>query len=221
MKGVVCLLQDQASVIYVRLRKQVIHPAGAPIRLRDIARILADPSLERELLDMVLSRSEPSDGNRIVIDMLQIISRIKAKHPSVLIEFIGEPHVLVVIQKAPRKPSIVLFVLVWLLLFFGAGLTIMNFHADVSMPEVHIRIVEMITGHRDEHPYLFQVAYSLGIGFGMILFFNHLFKKKWNEEPTPLEVEMYLYQENLNQYVIAEEYEKMRLAESSPKGKQP
>ncbi|MNP81772.1 hypothetical protein D3C76_1802270 [compost metagenome] len=48
----------------------------------------------------------------------------------------------------------------------------------------------------------------------MIIFFNHLFKKKWNEEPTPLEVEMYLYQENLNQYVIAEEYEKMRRSEA-------
>lgn len=219
MKGVVCLLQKHDAVIYVRLRKQVIHPAGAPIRLRDIARVLADPGLEPELLDMVLSRSQPGDGNRIVIDMLQIISRIKAMHPSMHIEFIGEPHVLVVIEKAPKRPSILLFVLVWLLLFFGAGLTIMNFHADVSMPEVQVRIVEMITGQRDEHPYLFQVAYSLGIGFGMILFFNHLFKKKWNEEPTPLEVEMYLYQENLNQYVIAEEYEKMRLTESTTKEK--
>ncbi len=43
-------------------------------------------------------------------------------------------------------------------------------------------------------------------------FFNHLFKKKWNEEPTPLEVEMYLYQENLDQYVVAEEYRKMNKA---------
>lgn len=214
-------MQDQASVIYVRLRKQVGLPAGAPIRLRDVARILADPKLERELLELVLSKSEPSDGNRIVIDMLQVISKIKSRYPAVHVEFIGEPHVLVEVMKSPKKPSIILFVLVWLLLFFGAGLTIMNFHADVSMPEVHIRIVEMVTGHRDEHPYLFQIAYSLGIGFGMILFFNHLFKKKWNEEPTPLEVEMYLYQENLNQYVIAEEYEKMRISESRDRTKKP
>ena len=41
----------------------------------------------------------------------------------------------------------------------------MNFHADVNMLEVQIRIVEMVTGKRDEHPYLFQIAYSLGLGF--------------------------------------------------------
>ncbi|MMZ70306.1 hypothetical protein D1872_333160 [compost metagenome] len=52
----------------------------------------------------------------------------------------------------------------------------------------------------------------------MIVFFNHLFKKKWNEEPTPLEVEMYLYQENLNQYVVAEEFKKKRAAERQSKG---
>ncbi len=93
--------------------------------------------------------------------------------------------------------------------FFGSALTIMNFHADVSMQEVQIRIVEMITGRRDEHPYLFQVAYSIGIGFGMAVFFNHLFKKKWNEEPTPLEVEMFLYQQNVDQYVVIQETERM------------
>lgn len=94
-------------------------------------------------------------------------------------------------------------------LFFGSALTIMNFHADVNMQEVQIRIVEMLTGHRDEHPYLFQVAYSIGIGFGMAVFFNHLFKKKWNEEPTPLEVEMFLYQQNVDKYVVIEESERM------------
>jgi len=44
----------------------------------------------------------------------------------------------------------------------------------------------------------------------MVVFFNHLFKKKWNEEPTPLEVEMFLYQENIDQYVVAEEYKRMK-----------
>lgn len=39
----------------------------------------------------------------------------------------------------------------------------------------------------------------------MVLFFNHIFKKKFNEEPNPLEVEMFMYQENVNTYVIAEE----------------
>lgn len=206
-------------IIYLRLRKQVGLPAEVPIRLGDVARVLAAPELESELLRLVLVRPEQRDGNLIVIDMLQVISILRDRYPGQRIEWIGEPHVLVEMIRKEKPASLLLFVLVWLLLFFGAALTIMNFHADVSMPEVQVRIVEMITGERDEHPYLFQAAYSLGIGFGMIVFFNHLFKKKWNEEPTPLEVEMFLYQENLNQYVVAEEYKKMQQqAEAVEKG---
>ncbi|MNO20766.1 Stage V sporulation protein AA [compost metagenome] len=201
------------SNVYLRLSKQVAIPIGSPIRLKDIAHIMAEPHIESELLDIVMDRPESSDGNLIVIDMLQVISQIKHLFPDAQVEIIGEPQVLVEMIAEKKKPSILLFIAVWLLLFFGAALTIMNFHADVSMPAVQIRIVEMITGERDEHPYLFQAAYSIGIGLGMIVFFNHLFKKKWNEEPTPLEVEMFLYQENLNQYVIAEEYKKKREAE--------
>ncbi|MNP79175.1 hypothetical protein D3C76_1769570 [compost metagenome] len=43
----------------------------------------------------------------------------------------------------------------------------------------------------------------------MAVFFNHLFKKKWNEEPTPLEVEMFLYQQNVDKFVVIEETERM------------
>ncbi|RUT47719.1 stage V sporulation protein AA [Paenibacillus anaericanus] len=198
-----------ASIIYLRLRKQVGLPPGSPIKLGDVARVLAEPDQEAKLLSLVLVRPESRDGNLIVIDMLHVIRVIREQFPEIQVEFVGEPHVLVELVSKEKKPSPILFVLVWLLLFFGAALTIMNFHADVSMPEVQVRIVEMITGERDEHPYLFQAAYSMGLGLGMIVFFNHLFKKNWNDEPTPLEVEMFLYQENLNHYIIAEEYKKM------------
>lgn len=210
---------DFASLIYLRLRKQVALSAGSPIRIRDVARIITASELEEKVMDLILDVPECQDGNLIVIDMLEVIACIRKHYPQMQVEFIGEPHVLVEMIKEEKKPSLILFVAVWLLLFFGAALTIMNFHMDVSMQEVQVRIVELISGRKDDHPYLFQGAYSIGIGFGMIIFFNHLFKKKWNEEPTPLEVEMFLYQENLNHYAIAEEYKKMHLAEKLGKRK--
>ncbi|MGW6166866.1 stage V sporulation protein AA, partial [Bacillus altitudinis] len=76
---------------------------------------------------------------------------------------------------------------------------------DVSMRLVHIRLYEMITGNTVEHPYLLQIPYSFGLGFGMILFFNHVFKKRLNEEPSPLEVEMFKYQLDLDHYVALNE----------------
>ncbi len=93
----------------------------------------------------------------------------------------------------------------------------MNFHADVSMKEVHQRISELVTGKRQNHPLWFQIPYSVGIGLGMLLFFNHLFRKRLNDEPNPLELEMYMYQENVNTYVIAEEMGKKNKKNSNNK----
>lgn len=204
--------QHSAPAIYIQLKNRVTVSKGKDVTLGDIAFLIAEPELKASLEAIVLKRPKQSDGNLILIDLLMVIPLIHELLPDAVIEPIGEGRTIVQIEGPieARKPSIALFVLVWLLLFFGSALTIMNFHADVNMQEVQIRIVEMITGHRDEHPYVFQIAYSFGIGFGMVIFFNHLFKKKWNEEPTPLEVEMYLYQKNIDHYVINEEYSKMK-----------
>ncbi|OKP95710.1 stage V sporulation protein AA [Paenibacillus sp. P46E] len=201
-----------APAIYIQLKNRVTVPKGKGVLLRDVAYLITEPEWREPLYSLLLLDPAQSDGNLILIDLLTVIPKIHDLLPGADIQPIGEGRTLVQIEGPveSRKPSIALFVLVWLLLFFGSALTIMNFHADVSMLEVQVRIVEMLTGRRDEHPYVFQVAYSLGIGFGMVIFFNHLFKKKWNEEPTPLEVEMFLYQKNIDHYVVNEEYSKLK-----------
>lgn len=212
--------------VYLQLRNRIRLPRDQTVKLGDVAFIVCDPEWEEDLCCLPLRLPKDRDGDRILMDLIQIIPKIRQLIPNVQIEPMGNHHTLVELLGPSTKPSRLWFPIIWLLLFFGSALTIMNFHADVNMLEVHIRIVEMVTGQRDEHPYLFQIAYSLGIGFGMTVFFNHLFKKKWNEEPTPLEVEMFLYQENLDHFVVAEEYKKMKTTEypeliqkKKPKGK--
>ncbi|MCM3784067.1 stage V sporulation protein AA [Neobacillus mesonae] len=198
-------------IVYVRLHSRIKIKLGTALQIRHVAHVLTDPvGLENRILDAELMHTESKDGSLLLVDVLQIIGRLQEIVPGAQIEALGSSHTLVELIPHDRPPSKSLFVLVWLLLFVGSALTIMNFHADVNMKEVHIRIVEMLTGYRDENPYLFQTAYSIGIGFGMAVFFNHLFKKKWNDEPTPLEVEMYLYQQNVDQYAVSEEYERIK-----------
>jgi stage V sporulation protein AA len=81
----------------------------------------------------------------------------------------------------------------------------MNFHEDVSMQTVHQKLFHLLTGIEDQKPLTIQIPYSIGLGLGMTLFFNHFFKKRINDEPSPLEVEMFNYQQSLDQYVIMNE----------------
>ena len=80
----------------------------------------------------------------------------------------------------------------------------MNFHADVSMATVHQKLYAIITGREVVHPLLLQIPYSLGLGSGMILFFNRFFKRRLNEEPDPLELEMYRYDDSIHDYRVAQ-----------------
>lgn len=201
--------QLSQSVLYLRLKKRIYIKPEQTVRLGQVARLLTSSELqEQQLNGLILYKHQKEDGNRVVIDLLQIVKAIHEWMPDISIEAFGDPQVLLAVNEKPVKPRIIVLILAWLLLFFGSGLAIMNFHTDVSMKEVHIRMVELITGERNEHPLWLQIPYSFGIGFGMVLFFNHLFRKRFNEEPNPLEVELYLYQENMNDYVIADEMRK-------------
>lgn len=200
--------KQKGGTVYLRLRKRITTIPGSVLTLGDIARIVATGQRTRRLSSLPIYQHVAEDGNRYVIDVLHIIQKIRAVEPGLTIEPYGDPQVLVMISDKPSKPKIIILVFTWLLLFFGSGLAIMNFHADVSMQQVHVRLSELITGRTIQHPLWFQIPYSLGIGLGMLLFFNHLFRKRFNEEPNPLEVELYMYQENVNAYVIADEIRK-------------
>lgn len=200
---------SEAPCLYIRFRKKVSLPRGEPVTLGRVAQLLADPGWEERLAGLVLYRPTEKDGSMLLVDMMRVMKMLRELHPGFRVEHFGEPHAIVEITDRQQRRHPILIAVVWLLLFFGSGLAIMNFHEDVSMPEVHAKIYELLTGDRPRHLYWFQIPYSIGIGIGMVLFFNHWFKRKFNDEPSPLEVEMFLYQQNMNQYVVAEEYAKL------------
>jgi stage V sporulation protein AA len=193
------------NTAYIRLHHRVLVQPNRKVYLHDIAQIIANPEVKDPLSKLLIYEVSESDRNIIIIDVIQVVKEISQAFPILGIEMLGPTQTIVEVVYNKNKYSLPLFLLTWLLLFFGAALTIMNFHEDVGMEEVHQKIYEMVTGRKDEKPLLFQIPYSIGLGVGMIVFFNHVFKKRLNEEPSPLEVEMFNYQQDLDQYVIMHE----------------
>ena len=192
-------------MVYLRLRHRVhIRVNQTKIYLEDIARIIGTEEIVTSLQGLLIYELEKSDRNIIVIDLSSIVERITKNYP-IDIQAIGPSQTIIEVVPEQKKNNTILFVIVWLLLFVGSALTIMNFHEDVSMPAVHQKIYKLITGNEIERPLILQIPYSFGLGLGMVLFFNHFFKKRFNDEPSPLEVEMFNYQQDLDQYVMMNE----------------
>ncbi|MED4751137.1 stage V sporulation protein AA [Brevibacillus choshinensis] len=191
--------------MFLRLRKRLAVKPEALITMGDVCQIYWNGEREEAISRMPIYRVKPEDGNLIIIDIMQVIQRLRSAYPEADLDIQGSPQIIVEVLNPRKKANLVLVALVWILLFVGSGLAIMNFHTDVSMMQVHQRIFYLITGQESKQPLWLQIPYSIGIGMGMILFFNHIFKKKINEEPSPLEVELFMYQQSLDQYYIQHE----------------
>lgn len=192
------------KTIYIRMRNRVQVKPEESLYMKDIAQIIASEEIYEKLAMLQVLKVRPKDHIHI-IDVMKVIQYITGVFPEYEVQAVGPPQTIIEVIYKKKGMSIPFFILVWFLLFFGAALTIMNFHEDVSMQTVHQRLYLIMTGKEVAKPLLFQIPYSIGIGLGMILFFNHVFKKRLNEEPSPLEVEMFNYQQSLDQYVILHE----------------
>ncbi|MBQ8039324.1 MAG: stage V sporulation protein AA, partial [Lachnospiraceae bacterium] len=51
---------------------------------------------------------------------------------------------------------------------------------------------------------ILEFTYSVGLCVGIIVFFNHIGGKRISKDPTPLEVSMKRYEEDVNQTLIEE-----------------
>lgn len=193
------------STIYISMQQRVQLPPNTSIHLKDIADIIADDIQQKEIEDMVIYTLSALDKSHVILDVLQVIKTIKKRYEDVEIAIIGASQTIVEILYKKKEVNLFFFALIWLLLFIGSALAIIYFHEDVSMGSVHERIYYMLTGKEVKQPLLFQVPYSIGLGLGMVLFFNHLFKNRINEEPSPLEVEMHQYQQSIDAYMIENE----------------
>ncbi|AGK54770.1 stage V sporulation protein AA [Bacillus sp. 1NLA3E] len=193
------------KTIYIRMRNRSQVRQEGTVYLKDIAQIIADDDIYKALQQLKVHKVKEEDRNMIVVDAMTVIKYITKVFPTVEVQIVGPSQTIVEVIFKKKRISVPLFLLIWFLLFFGAALTIMNFHEDVSMQAVQQRLYTVITGRVAVKPLLFQIPYSFGLGLGMVLFFNHFFRKRFNEEPSPLEVEMFNYQQDIDQYVVMHE----------------
>jgi stage V sporulation protein AA len=183
------------------MKKAIAISTMKEIKLKDIAFLSTSSTNKKKLEDVPIYRITKKDKNIVIIDSFLVIDYLIHTFSEIEIQLIGPAQTIIRVSKNKKKPSIFIIVFVWLILFIGTAMTIMNFHYDVSMQEVQQKLHYLLTGKHNDYPLWIQIPYSLGLGGGTLLFFNHWFNKRFNEEPSPLEVEIYNYQQDMDNYL--------------------
>lgn len=198
--------------IYIQAKKPIeIHNKNVLVA-KDLVDIVADKEIKEDIENIKIIDIADKKKDHIVISVISIINRIRSIYPNIIINVIGEDEILLKINKLQRKNNILFetikVIVVCSILFFGAGLAINHFHADVDMGKAHSEIYKLITGEEKDKPILLQVAYSIGLGIGMLVFFYRISPRLSSDEPNPLDMELYLYEQNVEQYILDKEKRK-------------
>lgn len=176
------------------------------VRLSDIADMeCTDEAALRQLKQKKIYTFRENTGSRknqlVVVSVLKIMEEIHKDYPELEISNEGETDFIIEYVPFPEKPewvNITKTIVLCILIFFGAAFTIMAFNNDVGVGDVFAKFYHQVTGMESDGVTELEICYSIGLSFGILIFFNHVGRKKITHDPTPIQIEMRKYESDLD-----------------------
>jgi len=190
--------------IYIKMEQntEVTQP---DVFLKDIAQIVCDdPNIAAKVKVIKVHKFKEGGMQKTAISLTRIITLIKEVCPNVSIQNIGEKDALVELVNVNKHKGFVQtlkIVFVAAVSFFGTAFTIMAYHNDIGIADIFEKFYIMVMGNPGNSVVL-EVFYSIGLSLGIIIFFNHIGGRRLTKDPTPIEVEMRIYEEEVNKALI-------------------
>lgn len=191
--------------LYLKLN-QISEVHEKDVYLKDIGTLFCDDeSVLNRCKALKVKKIRSDRDHRYIGSVLDVVDLISQMDPGIQVENVGETD-YIIDYKVKKKPAKVwawcktAFVAV--ICFCGAAFAIMTFNNDASVTDVFQELYRLTIGQESQGVGVLEVSYSIGLGLGVILFFNHFCKWKLNTDPTPLEVEMRLYEDNISKTLI-------------------
>lgn len=193
------------TVIYIKADLNVIVHKQV-ITLSDVIKILSkDEILVKEIGSREILRIKDKKDNKYAVTILKVIEAIQSEYPDVLVISLGESDfVIEYVQPSKKKKifGIVKAVFIGFAVFFGSAFSIMTFNQDVSVDDILKLFHRLVMGESEKGINIVPICYSIGLPIGIITFFNHFSKIKMDTDPTPLQVQLRLYEANENKAII-------------------
>ena len=194
-----------ADTLYLKIDKNV-QVKEKQVHLKDIAVLsCAAKPIENKVKALRLPTEIVKGPGRYVFNIIDVIKTIEKEFPSLEINNLGEADFIITVEKPKKCPELFEFgktAFVCILSFFGASFSIMAFNNDIGVTTLFSQLYETFTGKRSNGFTILEVSFSIGVGLGILIFFHHFAKKKGSTDPTPLEVEMRTYEDEVDTTII-------------------
>lgn len=194
-----------SETVYIKISLSAkVHKTN--VTVGDIAKIYCeDKNIKNKIKSLRIYTFHNPKDNRIIFSSIKLIEIICTHCPNVDVTHIGEPDFVIEYSPINKKsfiPPWLVAAVCCVIIFFGSAFTIMTFNTDVSVPKVFTGLYEDFTGLNHDNVTILEVSYSIGIGLGIIIFYNHFGKRKITKDPTPIELEMRKYETEINTALV-------------------
>jgi len=196
---------SSTKTVYLNIQ-EITEVRHTDVLVKDVADIYcSDQNIQNKCNVVKIKTIHEKKCRRYVENALDVIKKLEAVDSSIQVTNVGKVEYIIDYQppKAPR------YVWQWmktgfvcLVCFCGAAFAIMTFNNDVSVKDVFGEVYLLITGAESPGFTILEFSYSVGLAVGIIMFFNHFAKWKLNTDPTPLEVQMRLYEDDISKTLI-------------------
>lgn len=173
------------------------------------------------LKNMKILRFPEQGSHRQVVSVLKLVECIHKEYPELEVQNLGAQDILVTYEKPNEVNRFWMrckIVVVCVISFVGAAFAIMAFNNDSGVSEVFSQVYEVFMKKPHDGKSILELTYCIGLSIGILLFFNHFGRKKFSVDPTPMEIEMRLYEKDI-QTTLIENYS--RRGQEMDAGKQP
>lgn len=192
--------------IYIKPLEKVQIIKSQTVYLKDLAEVYTEGGIKKRAEELVVFKIPSERKKTYLLSVIDLIAVIHQHFPNADINNVGESDILVEYLPEAGKEcrfwTLAKVVFVSCILFIGAATTIMCFHTDVQLSLIFQNIYYIFYGENREMPPLLFIPYSIGLGLGIIIFFNHFSRASLTDDPTPIEIEMTTYEKETNASVI-------------------
>lgn len=196
-----------SDTLYIQTDMNILikHPH---VYLQDIARLSCSNSkVLNRLRVLPVANLNPDTPGRYTMSVMDLVDLIQKKEPDLDITPLGELSFILTYQP-PGKPQMIFEILkvvfISLASFFGAAFSIMTFNTDADVGTLFNQIYQQVTGNVSNGFTILEISYSIGLAAGVLFFFNHFGRKKFSADPTPMQVQMRQYEDNVNTTLLEE-----------------
>lgn len=182
---------------------EVDHPK---VQLQDVAKLACrDDKILNRCRVLPVANLDPGKPGRYVVNVMDLVAKLGKQEENLDMVTTGEPSFIITYVTDRHEHPVkewLKAIFVCIISFFGMAFSIMTFNNDVDVGKLFGQIYQQVTGQPSSGFTVLEISYSIGIGFGVLFFFNHFGKFKITQDPTPMEVQMRNYEDDVNNTIL-------------------